>query len=352
MSLKIMSEAWDYCPPGFTTHQKMVLLRLAERATTESRMAWESVATIAKQTLMSERSVQNALAALEGLGVLTGDYDPDEIPKAAYRYKSAVRKITERDCWGWEPADPEVVTVSFAAPPDGVVEPNTENPDEVVTVSFAAPNTSRSNSSSSREKKKRPYYVGKSDDFDLERSGSLSGRARAQAVAEAEAESDPWQAIQEDDLPEPVTAGSGWAQLERVRREGRSSGRGRTRLTPAQNLARFFKVEAKARDIVGPGQVNQAALAKNFRNWNESDGWSYEKTHAMIEMYWSDGWAPQRRTHRPAFLDFLNQRTNLANRIIEQGAVTNRAAAHRLPERRSLLGFVPEGDSEPEEGTT
>lgn len=65
MSIHIIGEVWDHSRSRGTA--RLVLLALADNADRQTRIAWPGVEDLAKRTRVSERSVQRALRALEGL---------------------------------------------------------------------------------------------------------------------------------------------------------------------------------------------------------------------------------------------------------------------------------------------
>jgi DNA-binding Lrp family transcriptional regulator len=67
MSIRIMSAIWEIpLPPT----EKLVLLALADAANDEG-LCWPSIATIARKSGFSERSVQRSIRAAEGMGLIT-----------------------------------------------------------------------------------------------------------------------------------------------------------------------------------------------------------------------------------------------------------------------------------------
>lgn len=69
MSFRAMIWAWEV--DGLTSTTKLVLLSLAQHANEDGAHAFPSVATIAAECRLSERSVQNGLRALEAEGYIT-----------------------------------------------------------------------------------------------------------------------------------------------------------------------------------------------------------------------------------------------------------------------------------------
>jgi hypothetical protein len=67
MSTTVMGKAW---PITVTPVQKLVLISLADQANDDG-ICWPGVASMAKRTCLSERSVQRALRELSHLGLLT-----------------------------------------------------------------------------------------------------------------------------------------------------------------------------------------------------------------------------------------------------------------------------------------
>jgi len=62
---------WAWEVDGLTTTTKMVLLSLAQHANEDGAHSFPSVATIAAESRLSERAVQNALKVLEAEGYIT-----------------------------------------------------------------------------------------------------------------------------------------------------------------------------------------------------------------------------------------------------------------------------------------
>lgn len=69
MSVLVMNEAWEHSKQG--GNALIVLLKLADNADDERRLAWPSVPHLAKKCRMSERTVQRALRELEAAGEIS-----------------------------------------------------------------------------------------------------------------------------------------------------------------------------------------------------------------------------------------------------------------------------------------
>ena len=68
MSVKVMAQVWDVSEA--VGNARLVLLAIADSCDHDGTNAWPAVATIAKKTLLSERTVQRKIKELVSLGEL------------------------------------------------------------------------------------------------------------------------------------------------------------------------------------------------------------------------------------------------------------------------------------------
>lgn len=74
MSTTILGECWPL--QGMTVSQKMVLIALADQANDDG-VCWPGVKSIGRRSCLSERAVQDALAWLEAVGLISKQYRPN-----------------------------------------------------------------------------------------------------------------------------------------------------------------------------------------------------------------------------------------------------------------------------------
>ena len=68
MSIKVMAAVWD--ESDAVGNARLVLLAIADSCDHDGTNAWPSVATIARKTLLSDRTVQRRIKELVGIGEL------------------------------------------------------------------------------------------------------------------------------------------------------------------------------------------------------------------------------------------------------------------------------------------
>lgn len=87
MSIRVMTVVWD---SDLETTKKFILLYYADRGSDEGENIWPSVATVAKKTGYSERTVQRVTNAMLREGLLIPD---GKGPKGTNRYKIALSTV-------------------------------------------------------------------------------------------------------------------------------------------------------------------------------------------------------------------------------------------------------------------
>jgi hypothetical protein len=105
MSVHVFSWVLRHSPVAVSSH-RLVLLALADRANDDGTGAWPSVATLAREARVSERSVQYALRRLETGGHIakTGIH---ETGTTIYRLLFKVEEGGRKICAPAQPGSPE-----------------------------------------------------------------------------------------------------------------------------------------------------------------------------------------------------------------------------------------------------
>ena len=111
MSLDATRWAWDV--PGLSTAQRVVLLRLADRARPDGR-AWPSVAALADECGLGETATRRAIRDLEAQGVVAVDRPagvariPTWCPAPTPHLPRVYRSLNTSPPEGLNPSPPEV----------------------------------------------------------------------------------------------------------------------------------------------------------------------------------------------------------------------------------------------------
>lgn len=303
----MVTEVWDHgAAIGVVASDLLVLLRIADAAGEDHRMAWESLGTLSRKTGLSVSTVQRALIRLAERGIVI-EVPEDAWPKEARLYRSIVRRVSPVSEWS------DVVTMTTSQN-DHLVTMTRGKPDDVgldvVTMtsnykSLVASNSVEETSSLSPDERDRPRRRRGWDALPERPSRRPSARDKAAAAAAEEDALDPAKAIWGPMEPDPDNPSNTIVRQRRARSIG-----------PAENLARSFEIAGKERyEIDGmakdktPGAFNRAALAAQFTAWMRDEMVPRGRIVSMIETYWGAGF--QRDLERPAWQDFLAQRGDI-----------------------------------------
>lgn len=313
---------------------RLVLLALADAASDDSRMCWESVGTIASKANIKERQTYNVLKDLEDRRIVARVPDGEKPPEAL-RYKSVVRRILPVEEWL-----PEAEKGADPAPARNAGEEETScDVPTPADPAFLAPCTTvhptHNYLTGNREIEETTSLLGaqRADEDPHTRPGSKgweavrplrgpggrkkSRREQVQDQQQAELELDPAYVVAQalaSGYPGEVTTASVAAELNDLAPPVRQGRKPRSK-RPTERLAEFFEREARRVGSNVPGSTNKAALGRNLQRWLD-EGAEYRTISRMIEEYWSESW--QRSDADPAWKDFQNQRGLLTKRLGQQ----------------------------------
>lgn len=124
MSVHVSNDAWRNSTS--TGNDLLVLLKLADNANEDTRIAWPSVGTMARYIKVDRRTIQRCLRRLELTGEITAEGDPYH----AAISQSSIRYRVNCEGGGILPPGGGASAAGGAAPmpPEPSVEPSTQNP--------------------------------------------------------------------------------------------------------------------------------------------------------------------------------------------------------------------------------
>ncbi|MBL4929349.1 helix-turn-helix domain-containing protein [Fuscibacter oryzae] len=126
MSIKIMTAIWDRT--DLDTHEKMVLLSLADHADDEG-VCFPSIARLCDRTGMKERGVQNVLRRMKEAGIITVELNAGRRGANRYTIHAAHPRI---ECTPAPDAPPHPITPTPA--PDAGEPPHGMHPNRHLTI--------------------------------------------------------------------------------------------------------------------------------------------------------------------------------------------------------------------------
>lgn len=349
MSIKLMSEVWEHAPVG--GGDLLLLLRLADASSDSTRMSWESTATLATRTRMSQRNVFVCLANLAKAGLIES-VSKAEAPSESHRYKSTVRRITERETWG---EDESVTAITLQQKREqfrrlrenywgtlmerdgercamcGLAEPRKLTLDHIQPLSKGGTNdlsnvqilcgscNSKKGSSAGMQDEHMqnlhmqpvsPNPSSSTTSSKASRSTSYFSPTRPGRVKiEKQADDDPQSVAiagldlpARDEVPDRKRKSTLDDPLEQRTRPKRPS-------SPAVALVDYFALLASAAPDTVPGEVNREALRGTFGRWL-SEGHTRPQISQMIARYWSPNF--QRSPSVISWQDFLAKRGQLS----------------------------------------
>jgi hypothetical protein len=325
MANAILNEVWLYGPrAGLTSTELLVLLRLADSASEDTRMGWESARTISKRIGAAERTVFRCLASLEKRSIISLPLRKDW-PREALEYKSIVRFITPIEEWPEvtlevaegpelsteeEPEADNITTdkMSYQLTPEVVaMTPVSYNPKlkALTTSSQSLLDTSYLESSMSAGQARPP--VAKGWDHVPDKPKRPTARERDEAAKAEQDATDPFvSSSEDDDAPDEAP---GLRAMVAESRQQVLSRRSTRAIGASEKLAGYFETQAIPQVAEeAAGRFSKVILAKNIAAWRK-EGTPDSQIRTMIETYW--GGAFRRNLATPAWKDFINQRGQL-----------------------------------------
>lgn len=137
MSVKVMAQVWDESEA--TGNARLVLLAIADSCDHDGTNAWPAVATIARKTLLSERTVQRKIKELCELGELLVVPGPAHIrsDRRPNGYEVVFDGVSERHPASGTGCQTNSVGVTEDAPrgDTGVTQPIPNHPDPSENIS-------------------------------------------------------------------------------------------------------------------------------------------------------------------------------------------------------------------------
>ena len=297
MSVRAISEALNDAPRGMTTGDRLVLIVIAEAANDTTRMAWESVATIARKTNLSKRSVYRILDKLEREGIIL-PVDAADTPPESLRYKSVVRRITPANTW------PLIVTSEG----EGDILSSSErlmSPVSPLTPTSPNPSTSTSRTTSCDSRNFVPRTPGPDP------VGRAPRRKKQQVAVEVDPQTRIAQEMEEAEyaagLKERIIEA---ADPEDIRRVEIKKGKAVNKDT-AYGLAQHFREQVTNTGADWSSGLTHNAvgsLSKHFAQW-QRDGKTADQIRAMVDVFVTE---PAMRDVRVTpWKDFLAKRDRL-----------------------------------------